>query len=114
MMHSLRHAALVGLAMFAVSGPVWAQHTAKPNATKSSTAATAKGGSQSAAGAEYSTETAAKSHCPSDTVVWVNKSSKIFHFSGTPDYGHSKRGAYMCEKQATAAHFRAAKNEKHP
>ena len=46
--------------------------------------------------------------------IWVNTDSHIFHFAGHPDYGKTKQGAYMCEKDATAAGNRAAKNEKHP
>lgn len=63
-------------------------------------------------GAQFSSVAAAQAHCPNDTVVWANLGSKIYHFSGTRDYGHTKRGAYMCERET--AGFRAAKNEKHP
>jgi hypothetical protein len=63
-------------------------------------------------GAQFASEVQARAHCPSDTVVWVNLNSKVYHFSGTPDYGRTKRGAYMCERDT--AGFRAAKNEKHP
>ena len=63
---------------------------------------------------EFSTEAQAKARCPTDTVVWANLKSKIFHFSGHKDYGATKEGAYMCEKDATAQGIRAAKNEKHP
>jgi hypothetical protein len=56
----------------------------------------------------------AKARCPSDTVVWANLNSKIYHFSGHKDYGNTKDGAYMCEKDAAAQGVRAAKNEKHP
>jgi hypothetical protein len=66
------------------------------------------------AGNRFDTEAAAKTHCPSATVVWVNLNSKIYHFSGYADYGHTKSGTYMCEQDATAGGFRAAKNEKHP
>ncbi|HEU0217868.1 MAG TPA: hypothetical protein VFQ90_14515 [Stellaceae bacterium] len=62
---------------------------------------------------QFAEESAAKAHCPSDTVVWVNLSSKVYHFSGNKDYGSTKKGAYACEKDATAQGFRAAKNEKH-
>jgi hypothetical protein len=62
----------------------------------------------------FSTETAAKTHCPTDTVVWVTLPSNIYHFTGTRYYGNTKRGAYMCERDATAAGMRAAKNETHP
>ncbi|HUK11156.1 MAG TPA: hypothetical protein VLX09_25045 [Stellaceae bacterium] len=63
---------------------------------------------------QFSTETQAKSHCPSDTVVWVNLESKIYHYSSNKNYGNTKSGAYMCEGDTAAAGFRAAKNEKHP
>jgi len=65
-------------------------------------------------GGQFSTEAQAKSSCAGDTVVWVNTRSKIYHFAGHRDYGNTKAGAYMCEKAATAAGDRAAKNEKHP
>jgi hypothetical protein len=54
-----------------------------------------------------------KARCPTDTVVWVNLTSKIYHFSGT-GYGNAKHGAYMCEHDTAAAGMRAAKNETHP
>ncbi len=57
---------------------------------------------------------AAKAHCPTDTVVWVNTDSKIYHYSDRARYGKTKDGAYMCEKDTASAGFRAAKNEKQP
>ncbi len=63
---------------------------------------------------QYATDTEAKAHCPSDTVVWANPESKIYHFSGYHDYGHTKKGAFVCEKEVVSAGFRAAKDEKHP
>jgi hypothetical protein len=63
---------------------------------------------------QFSAEAQAKARCPSDTVVWANLGSKIYHFSGHKDYGNTKTGAYMCEKDTAAAGIRAAKNEKHP
>jgi hypothetical protein len=64
---------------------------------------------------QFSNEGQAKSHCTgSDIVVWANLNSKIYHFSGHKDYGHTKEGAYMCEKDALGQGIRAAKNEKHP
>jgi hypothetical protein len=59
---------------------------------------------------EYTTELAARARCPSDTVVWVNTPSRIYHYSGTRYYGNTRRGAYMCEADARAAGYRAAKN----
>jgi hypothetical protein len=63
---------------------------------------------------QFTTDTAAKAKCPSDTVVWVNTKSGVYHFAGTHNYGTTKDGAYMCEADTAAAGFRAAKNEKHP
>jgi hypothetical protein len=63
---------------------------------------------------EFSTAAEAKAHCPGDTVVWANTKSRIYHFSGHRDYGSTKAGAYMCERNTAAAGIRAAKNEKHP
>ena len=63
---------------------------------------------------QFSSETSARLHCPTDTVVWANLESHIYHFSGNRDYGNTKRGAYMCERDTASEGFRAAKNEKHP
>jgi hypothetical protein len=63
---------------------------------------------------QYAAESMAKAHCRTGTVVWANLDSKIYHFAGTHDYGQTKKGAYMCEKDAMAQGMRAAKNEKHP
>ena len=53
---------------------------------------------------------AARARCPSDTVVWVNTPTRIYHYSGTRYYGHTLKGAYMCEADARAAGYRAARN----
>jgi hypothetical protein len=37
-----------------------------------------------------------------------------YHFSGTHNYGNSKSGAYMCEKDTNAAGIRPLKTEMHP
>jgi len=75
--------------------------------TSASTEPAAKSG-------EFADEGQAKSHCPGDTIVWANLTSKVYHFSGGKSYGNTKRGAYMCEKEAMTAQFRASKKEKHP
>lgn len=67
-----------------------------------------------AAGTGAASEAQAKAHCPTDTVVWVNTKSHIYHFAGTHSYGTTKQGDYMCETEAKAAGDRAAENEKHP
>lgn len=63
---------------------------------------------------QYATEIKAWAHCPSDTVVWANTRSNIYHFRGTSNYGNTVAGAYMCEQDALAEGIRAAKNEKRP
>jgi hypothetical protein len=70
-------------------------------------------GSPSGAG-QFANEVQAKATCPGDTVVWVNLRSKIYHFAGTHNYGNTKDGAYMCERDTAAQGMRAAKNEQHP
>ncbi len=95
--------------------PTTAAPPAKPVPSATSTARPAPSTVPHPAGAnEFSTEAQAKARCPSDTVVWVNLTSKIYHFSGTKNYGNTKSGAYMCERDSAAAGMRAAKNEKHP
>ena len=59
---------------------------------------------------EFTTEAEAKARCPSDTVVWVNTKSHIYHLAGTKSYGTTKQGAYMCEADANAAGDRASKS----
>lgn len=63
---------------------------------------------------QYPTEAEARAHCPADTVVWVNLKSDVYHFSGSRNYGRTKEGAYMCEKEALSHGDRASKTEKHP
>ena len=103
----------------APAAPVPAPTVAAPPARPAPPAATAVRPAPSTptgpAGAnQFSTEAQAKARCPSDTVVWVNLTSKIYHFSGTKDYGTTKHGAYMCEGDTAASGMRAAKNETHP
>jgi len=69
---------------------------------------------QPAGSNQYASEAQAKARCPSDTVVWVNLDSKIYHYSSYRNYGQTKSGAFMCEKDTATAGFRAAKNEKRP
>jgi hypothetical protein len=64
--------------------------------------------------AQYTTEAQARAHCSSDTVVWANTHSNIYHFQGTRNYGNTVAGAYMCEHDSLREGMRAAKNETHP
>lgn len=86
----------------------------KPAASAPMAPAPKQATTTSTAANQFTTETQAKSRCPSDTVVYVNLNSKIYHFAGHKDYGNLKSGAYMCEKDTAAIGARAAKNEKHP
>jgi hypothetical protein len=87
--------------------------TAAPSPAPAQQPSATKGGATLEAG-QFADEASAKSRCPSDTVVWVNLPSKVYHFAGTKSYGATKRGAYMCEKEAIAAEDRASKTERHP
>jgi hypothetical protein len=50
---------------------------------------------------EFSSELAAKAHCPGGTVVWVNLSGgKIYHLGGDRLYGKTRHGAFMCQTDA--------------
>ena len=77
---------------------------------RQSAPASAPGAPATPRAGEYTTELAARARCPSDTVVWANTPSRIYHYSGTRYYGSTRRGAYMCEADARAAGYRAAKN----
>ncbi|MGE3159588.1 MAG: hypothetical protein AB7E84_06035 [Xanthobacteraceae bacterium] len=63
---------------------------------------------------QFKTEAEAKASCPTDSVVWVNLRSKVYHTSEDKSYGKTKSGAYMCEKESTAGGFRAPKGAKKP
>jgi hypothetical protein len=66
------------------------------------------------AAGQFASASEAGLHCPSDQVVWANTDSRIYHYAGNKAYGHTKQGAYMCQKESDRAGFRAAKNEKAP
>ena len=59
--------------------------------------------------ARYKTEAEAKQACAGDTVVWANTSSKALHASGDKYYGHTKRGAYVCQSAAQNVGYHLAK-----
>jgi hypothetical protein len=88
------------------SAPPSSAPTVKPSATITTPAPTGAG--------QFETELQAKAQCPADIVVWVNRRSKIYHFTGYKSYGTTKDGAYMCEREATMQGFRASKTEKRP
>jgi hypothetical protein len=92
----------------APSGGATTPPAATPAASASTPAAAATGAGQ------FNAEADAKAKCPSDTVVWVNTKTNVYHFAGAKKYGKTKQGAYMCEADAKAAGDRSAAKEKHP
>jgi hypothetical protein len=58
----------------------------------------------------FNTEQQAQQHCPSDTVVWLNLPSGIYHFKGQRWYGRTKSGAFVCRKEADQVGDRATRN----
>lgn len=57
----------------------------------------------------FATE-AAQSHCPRDTVVWLNTKTGIWHEKGMRWYGRTKEGAFVCRGEAAAAGYRDTEN----
>lgn len=57
----------------------------------------------------FSTEQSAKQHCPTDTVVWLNLPTGIYHYKGQHWYGNTKSGTYVCQKEADKAGDRATR-----
>jgi len=60
--------------------------------------------------AQFQSEVQAQRHCPTDVVVWLNLPSGIYHLKGQRWYGNTKRGAYVCKKEADAAGDRETRN----
>jgi hypothetical protein len=75
----------------------------KPTPAQTATPASPTGAGQ------FSTEAEARYRCPTDKVVWINLESKVYHYQGAHYYGHTKKGAYMCEADATASGARASR-----
>jgi hypothetical protein len=62
---------------------------------------------------QFASEADARSNCRGDTVVWANTKSHVYHLPGTPKFGNTKHGAFMCQADADrSGSFRAAKNER--
>jgi hypothetical protein len=94
---------------FCAALPVQAQTAAPPPGTAASAPAAAAPAPQGLAGNQFSSEAAAKAHCPGDAIVWANLgSAKAYHPSGNRYYGKTRHGAYMCQKDADQAGFHTA------
>jgi len=66
-----------------------------------------------AAPAGSADEATAKQKCGTDAVVWSNPGSKVYHTSDSRYYGKTKKGTFMCMKDATSAGYHAAKSAVH-
>lgn len=58
----------------------------------------------------FTAEIDAQKHCPADVVVWVNTPTGIYHFKGMRWYANTKSGAFVCQKEANQAGYRATRN----
>lgn len=113
----LRTAAISIIAFLSLGGAALAQpapsHPAPSHPAASAPAARAApakpGSPPTLAADQFSSEPAAKSHCPGDAVVWANLgSSKAYHAAGDRFYGKTKQGAFMCRKDADRSGFHPA------
>lgn len=59
---------------------------------------------------QFQSERAAQQHCPTDTVVWLNIPTGVFHFKGQRWYGNTKSGAFVCQKEAQKDGDRGTRN----
>jgi hypothetical protein len=60
----------------------------------------------------FTTELNAQEFCKTETVVWINRNTKSYHTAKSAVYGRTKRGAYMCEKDAARIGYRPVKTER--
>jgi hypothetical protein len=58
----------------------------------------------------FTVENEAQQHCPSDTIVWVNTPTGVYHLKGMRWYGNTNHGAYVCKKEGDEAGYRATRN----
>jgi hypothetical protein len=56
----------------------------------------------------FSNEVDAQKNCPSDTVVWLNVPSGIYHLKGRPFYNQTANGAFICRKDGDAGRCRVS------
>jgi hypothetical protein len=105
--------ALTGFLMTAALAHAQAPTTSPPPSTLHAPARTGAGTSTAqpttSALARYKTEAEAKQACAADPVVWANTSTKVLHPSGDKYFGHTKRGAYVCQTAAQNAGYHLAK-----
>jgi hypothetical protein len=104
----LRSLTICLVALLAGTGTVSAQSPAS-RSTGAAHPSFATPSAPNLASNQFTAEAEAKSHCPTDTVVWVNLGgSKAYHLSGDRYYGKTKKGAYMCQKEADQSGYHTA------
>lgn len=59
---------------------------------------------------QFDTVDAARVHCPTDTVVWLNTETGVFHYPGERWFGSTRSGAFMCLGEAATGGSRATMN----
>jgi hypothetical protein len=57
--------------------------------------------------ANFPTAREAQQHCPDDLVVWLDLTTRTYHYRGQRWYGSTKSGAYVCRNEANKAGMRA-------
>ncbi len=77
--------------------------TPAPSAAPSAVAMPSPVASGNAGLAQFTTESLAQVHCPSDKVVWLNLRNGVYFEKDSLYWGKTKRGAYVCRKEADAA-----------
>jgi hypothetical protein len=110
-MRALVAAAAVVALTCSLAPASYAQNSQQRNAAGNSRS-TGSAGDRGVTPGQHSTEAVAKMSCGSDTVVWINNESHVYHFKNNRSYGKTKQGAYMCERDARAAGAQAAQNGK--
>jgi hypothetical protein len=58
----------------------------------------------------FRTEEQAQTHCPKDTVVWLDPQSAIYYLKGHGSYGSSTAGRYACRDEADLAGMHGVPN----
>jgi cytoskeletal protein RodZ len=89
--------------------------TKDTTATTSTTASTATKATKSTTKKSETTKNATDAQITAAKTagqVWVNISTKVYHDSSSEFYGATKAGKFMSEKDAVAAGYHKAKNEK--
>lgn len=57
----------------------------------------------------FSSLTEAQKSCGSDTVVWANLRTRVYHLDGSRWFGKTKKGAYFCKSAVEKAGVHASK-----